>query len=260
MIELYTAATSNGQRAAIALEEASLPYEAHVLNLQAGDQGSADYRAINPFGQIPAIVDRDERTGKTIILAQSAAILLYAAKKSGKLLAQSEEGKLEAVQWLLQAVTDCAPANLGIYLCSSAGPAPTEEGSELFKRRLLKYLAVWNEQLASREYICGEYSVADIALYPVVAVRAPLIADQSAYAHLNRWLAQVAARPAVQRGVQACSPRAECLLNPGSHDLAPMRAIPRRCHQYQRTSRGGIDDTSNLAGRATGLGKWPPGL
>lgn len=106
MIDFYTAATSNGQRVAITLEETGLPYSVHKLDLPKGDQKKPEFLAINPAGMIPAIVDHDGPGGKPLSLAQSSAIVMYLAEKSGKLLPADAVRRAVARQWLMQACAD----------------------------------------------------------------------------------------------------------------------------------------------------------
>jgi GST-like protein len=205
MIELYTAATGNGQRAAIALEEAGLRYRAHKLDLAKGEQRSAEYLKINPAGAIPAIVDPEGPGGKPITLAQSGAILLYAAEKSGRFIPTDPARRVEAMQWFMQASTDCGPASGAIFLASNVVPVKSPENDAFLAQRLLKFLGLCDAQLAGKDHLVGELSIADLALYPVVLARKALVDKADGLANLRRWAASLAARPGVQRGVEACA-------------------------------------------------------
>lgn len=204
MIELYTANTGNGHRAAIALEETGLAYKAHKLNLQAGDQRKPEYLKINPAGVIPAIVDSDGPGGKPITVTQSAAILLYAAEKTGKLIPKEPARRVTAHEWLMQACTDCAAASGTIFQLSMMVPDKSQANVEHFENRLLKFWRVADGRLASREFLADELSVADIALYPIYAARKALADKAGDLPNLTRWGAMMAARPGVQKGVAAC--------------------------------------------------------
>src|SRR6187455_1063486 len=105
MIDFYTAQTSNGQRAAIMLEECGLAYKLHKVDLQGGEQRKPEFLAVNPDGAIPAIVDHDGPGGKRLALAQSAAIVLYLAEKTGRFLPGDAGRRAQALQWLMQATT-----------------------------------------------------------------------------------------------------------------------------------------------------------
>jgi GST-like protein len=115
MIDLYTSSTGNGRRATLALEECGLPYRVHKLDLAKGDTKNADFLKINPAGAIPAIVDPQGPGGKPLTLAQSGAIVLYAAEKSGKLLPKDPAKRAEAFYWFMQATTDVAPTSSTIF-------------------------------------------------------------------------------------------------------------------------------------------------
>lgn len=201
MIDLYTGPTANGHRAAVALEAFGLPYRAHRMNLQAGETRTPDYLAINKAGAIPAIVDDDGPGGAKVTLAQSGAIVLYLAEKTGKLLPQDPARRAEAMQWFMHACTDCAVSSGVIFQYSTFGPDKTPANIEYFEKRLLNFLAPVDQQLAGREYIAGELSIADIALYPIFATRKALIEKAGGLEHLRRWGATMAARPEIAKGM-----------------------------------------------------------
>lgn len=202
MIDLYTAPTANGHRAAVALEESGLAYRVHKLNLQAGDQRKPEYLKINPAGIIPAIVDDDGPGGKPLALSQSGAIVLYVAEKSGKYLPKDPARRLIAMQWLMQACSDVACASGTVFQLSMAAPEKSAPNVEFFEKRLVNALRVADAQLAGREYLADELSVADLALYPVVATRKPVIEKHGGLPNLARWAERMAARPGVTKGMQ----------------------------------------------------------
>ena len=202
MIDFYTAGTSNGHRAAIALEESGLPYRAHKLNLMAGDQKKPEYLAINPAGAIPAIVDHEGPGGKPLALAQSGAIALYLAEKSGRMLPQDPARKAAALNWLMHACTDCAVTGGALFQLNSAAPEKSPANIAFFEQRLVNLVGVCEPRLAGREYLADEFSVADIALYPIVNQRRAAFEHAGKFPHLLAWLARVGARPAVAKGMQ----------------------------------------------------------
>jgi GST-like protein len=203
VIDFYTAATANGHRAAIALEESGLAYRVHKLNLQAGDQRKPEYLKINPAGVIPAIVDADGPGGKPLALSQSGAIVLYVAEKSGRFLPKDPARRLAALQWLMQACSDVACASGTIFQLSMVAPEKSTPNVDFFEKRLVIALRVADAHLASREYLAEELSVADLALYPVVATRRPVIEKHGGLPNLARWAERLAARPGVAKGMQA---------------------------------------------------------
>jgi GST-like protein len=202
MIDLYTAGTANGHRAAVALEESGVPYRVHKLNLQAGDQRKPEYLKINPAGVIPAIVDDDGPGGKPLALSQSGAIVLYVAEKSGKFLPKDPLRRLVAMQWLMQACSDVAGNSGAIFQLSMVAPEKSAPNIEFFEKRLVNVLRVADQRLAEREYLADEFSVADLALYPVVATRRPVVEKHGGLPHLAKWAERMAARPGVAKGMQ----------------------------------------------------------
>ena len=201
MIDLYTAATANGHRAAIALEESGLAYRVHKLNLAAGDQKKPEYLAINPQGAIPAIVDQDGPGGKPLALAQSGAIVLYLAEKSGRLMPKDPARRATALQWFMHACTDCAVTSGAIFQLAGNVPDKSAANVEFFEKRLLRYFATADARLAGHEYLADEFSLADVALYPVYAARKALVEKAGNLPHLVRWGERMAARPAVAKGM-----------------------------------------------------------
>jgi GSH-dependent disulfide-bond oxidoreductase len=205
MIDFYTANSSNGQRVAIMLEECGLPYRLHRLDLMAGDQRKPEFLHINPAGAIPAIVDDDAPGGAPLALAQSGAILLYLAEKTGRFLPSAPARRAQALQWLMQATTDTAAASATIFLLSTFAPDKSEANLRFFEDRTVKFLRTADARLAEREFLADELSVADFALYPIAAVRRALVDRAGDLPHLVRWMGAMAARPGVARGVQAAA-------------------------------------------------------
>jgi GST-like protein len=202
MIDLYTAGTQNGHRAALALEASGLPYRAHKLNFQAGDQKKPEYLAINPAGLIPAIVDQEGPGGKPLTIAQSGAIALYAAEKSGKLLPKDPARRAHALHWFMHACTDCALTSGTMFHLANTAPEKSPANVEFFEKRLFGFLASVESRLAGREYLADEFSLADLALYPIVAQRKAAIEKAGRFSNLLAWAARVGARPEVVKGMQ----------------------------------------------------------
>lgn len=203
MIDFYAAATSNGQRVAITLEELALPYRIHKLDLSKGEQKKPEYLAINPAGMIPAIVDHDGPGGKPLKLAQSGAIVMYLAEKTGELLPTDAARRAVARQWLMQACSDCAGASSAIFLSSNMAPEKSPVNIEFFENRLLRFFRDADTRLQGRDFLADELSIGDIALYPIYAAR-KAVADRSGdLQNLTRWGVAMAARPAVAKGFQA---------------------------------------------------------
>lgn len=201
MIDLYTAGTGNGHRAAIALEESGLAYRAHKLNLAAGDARKPEYLAINPAAMIPAIVDQDGPGGKPLTIAQSGAIALYLAEKSGKLLPKDPARKATALHWFMFACTDTAVTSGAIFQLANNAPEKSPANVQFLENRLLGFFRVFDGRLAGREYLADEFSVADIALFPIVNLRKAAVEKAGNMPNLLAWLARVGARPAVAKGM-----------------------------------------------------------
>jgi GSH-dependent disulfide-bond oxidoreductase len=201
MIDLYTAPTGNGLRAAVALAESGLPYTLHKLDLAKGEAKSPDYLKINPAAMIPAIVDSDGPGGKKLIVTQSGAITLYVAEKSGKFLPKDAAKRAEALQWFMQACSDVAATGSALFQLNNNAPEKSPPIIGFFETRLIGAMTVADGQLAGKDFLVGELSVADLALYPAVAARKPMV-EKAGLANLLRWMAAMAARPGVQRGMQ----------------------------------------------------------
>ena len=203
MIDFYTAATSNGQRVAIALEEMGLPYSVHKLNLPNGDQKRPEYLAINPAGMIPAIVDHGAPGGKALSLSQSGAIIMYLAEKSGKLLPADAARRAVARQWVMQACSDCAGASSAIFLTSNMAPEKSPANVEFFEGRLLRFFRDADARLKGRDFLADELTIADLALYPIYAARKGAADRAGDLTNQPRWGAMMAARPGIIKGLAA---------------------------------------------------------
>lgn len=198
MIDLYMWGTGNGLRASIALAESGLEHKVHKVDLTKGEHKNPEYLKINPAAQIPALTDSDGPGGKPITLAQSGAILLYAAEKSGRMLPKDPARRAIALQWLMQACTDVAVTSGAVFALENFVPEKIASNAEFFKARLAGYFRTVDARLAGREFIADEFSVADLALYPVVNIRKALAEGMP---NLNAWLARMGARPGVQKGM-----------------------------------------------------------
>jgi len=198
MIDLYTAATPNGYKASVVLEEVGLPYEVHYLKLGQQEQKSPSFLKINPNGRIPAIVDRDEGD---FAVFESGAILIYLAEKTGKLMPADVKGRSRVIQWLMFQMGGIGPmmgqANVFFrYWHETYQPAVDRYQNE--SRRLFEVL---NGHLKDHDYLAGDYSIADIANWCWVRTHPWSGVSVDGLEHLQRWLAVVGERPAVQRGI-----------------------------------------------------------
>jgi GST-like protein len=185
------------------LEECGLPYALHKLDLAKGEQKKPEYLAINPAGAIPAIVDEEGPNGKKTALAQSGAIVLYLAEKTGKFLPKDPAKKAEALQWFMQVSTDVAPASSAIFYMTTAAPDKTPANQKFVEDRFVNMLKQCDAKLAKSKYLAGdEVTVADLALIPVIDARKPLIDKTEGLTNVKRWAADMMARPGVKKGLQ----------------------------------------------------------
>lgn len=205
MIELYTAATGNGRRATIMLEECGLAYNAHKIEFGKGAKKPPEFLKLNPLGTVPVIVDPEGPGKRPITLLQSGAILLYLAEKTGKFLPSDPAKRPLVFQWLMQAVTDVAPTSTGIFLASVLLPEKLPSTTAFFESRFIDYCRVCDKRLGEAEYLAGELSVADLALFPVVAGRQALIDKAEGLGNLKRWASALGARPAIQRALKVAA-------------------------------------------------------
>jgi len=198
MIDLYSAATPNGHKISIALEELALPYTLRTLHLARREQKQPWFLAINPNGRIPAIVDRDE---DDFAVFESGAILLYLAEKTGRLLPADAKGRSRVVQWLMFQVGGIGPmmgqANVFYRYLPEKIPAAIERYQGESKR----LLRVLDGQLRENEFLAGDYSIADIANWAWVRTHRWSGVGVDDLPHLQRWLNRIRSRPAVQRGI-----------------------------------------------------------
>jgi GST-like protein len=203
MIDLYMAGTANGLRAAVALAECELAHNVHKVDLMKGEHKKPAYLMINPAGLIPTIVDSDGPGGKPITLAQSGAIALYCAEKSGKFIPREPARRALAMQWFMQAASDVAGTSTIIFFYGSQAPDKTPANAQWLEQRFVNTLSVIDQHLADHEYLAGELSIADLLLYPNYASRKALIDKSGGFINLHRWGATLAARPGVQKGMKA---------------------------------------------------------
>lgn len=205
MIDLYTWKTPNGRKISIFLEEAGLPYTLKAVDISAGEQQKPEFLAVSPNGKIPAIVDHDAPGGPLSIF-ESAAILIYLADKTGKFLAPSGAARYDALAWLSWQVAGLGPmlGQLGYF---SRQKERNEGAIARYATESGRLLHVMEDQLAKTPYLGGaEYTIADIATYPWVSVFLSMMGqalpeDARALPATSAWIAKLATRPAVVKGM-----------------------------------------------------------
>jgi glutathione S-transferase/GST-like protein len=198
MIDLYTAATPNGHKVSIALEELALPYTLRVLDLTRGEQKQPDFLAINPNGRIPAIVDRDEGN---FAVFESGACLIYLAEKTGQLMPTDVKGRSRVLQWLMFQMGGIGPMMGQANVFYRYFPEKIQSVIDRYQGESKRLFRVLDSHLKEHEYLAGDYSIADIANWAWVRTHRWSGVELDDLQHLKRWRDQVRARPAVQRGI-----------------------------------------------------------
>ena len=193
-IKLYTAATPNGWKVSIALEEMRLPYEVRVIDFASNEQKADWYVKLNPNGRIPTLEDDG------FAVFESGAILIYLAEKTGQFLPRDVQGRSRVLQWLMFQMGGIGPMMGQANVFYRYFPEKIPAAIDRYQREVQRLFGVLDVQLGRHEYIAGEYSIADIALWPWVSGYEWSGVSVAEFAHLQRWLALVGARPAVQAG------------------------------------------------------------
>ena len=213
MIDLYYWPTPNGWKISIALEELDLEYNTVAIEIGAGDQFNEKFLAISPNAKMPAIVDHDVED-EPVSVFESGAILYYLANKTGKLMPNNEKGRKETLEWLHWQSANQGP--MAGQLSHFVNYAP--EGQDYARQRYLgeyqRNLAVLERRLADRDYILGDYSIADIMAFPWVLIAKPLTASLDEFPRVSAWRGRIKERPAVRRGVDLLKDRQ----NRGQHN------------------------------------------
>ena len=203
MVEVYSWATPNGHKVHIMLEECGLPYRAHAVNIGTGDQFEPEFLAISPNNKIPAITDPDGPGGQPISLFESGAILLYLAGKTGKFMPEDVRAKYEVLQWLMFQMGGVGPMLGQAHHFRIYAPEKIPYAIDRYTNEAQRLYGVMNRRLAKSRYLGGpEYSIADIAVFPWLRSWKNQGINWNDHPHLKGWFDEIAARPAVQRGVE----------------------------------------------------------
>jgi GST-like protein len=197
MIELYTAATPNGRKVSIMLEEVGLNFTIHAIDMAEQDQKKPEFLAMNPNGKIPVIVDREN---DDFVVFESGAILIYLAEKTGQLLPGEIKAKSRVIQWLMFQMGGLGPIMGQANVFFRYFPENIPAAINRYHHEGRRLLTVLDTQLAGRDYICDEYSIADIASWSWAIGHEWSGIDISGLDKLKAWLDRLAERPAVQRG------------------------------------------------------------
>lgn len=208
-IQLYSLPTPNGVKVSVMLEETALPYEAHLVRFDTNDQMSPEFRSLNPYGKIPAILDPNGPDGKPLALFESGAILIYLAEKAGQFMPPDSAGRYETIQWLMFQMGGVGPmfGQVGFFHKFAGKDFEDKRPRDHYVAESKRLLGVINQRLADRLWIMGDvYTIADMAIFPWVR---NLIGFYAAgdlvgivdFPHVTRALHTFLARPAVVRGI-----------------------------------------------------------
>ena len=204
MIDLYYAPTPNGWKITIMLEECSLPYRIIPVNLGKGDQFKPEFLAISPNNRMPVIVDDDGPQGAKISVFESGAILLYLGEKTGKFLPSHQTDRIKVLEWLFWQVGGLGPmAGQVSHFVNYAPNFPGDHSysEKRYKNEYDRLLGVMNNILSEREYLAGDYSVADMASFPWVTAYKRYEVDLNKFKEVRRWFDTMKNRPAVRKGM-----------------------------------------------------------
>jgi GST-like protein len=208
-LQLYSLPTPNGVKVSIMLEEIGLPYEPHLVDFDTNDQASPEFRSLNPYGKIPAIIDPAGPGGEPLPLFESGAILVYLAEKSGQFLPRAPAARYETLQWLMFQVGAVGPmfGQVGFFHKFAGRDYEDKRPRDRYVAEAQRVLRVLEARLAARDWLLGDaYTIADMAVFPWVRnlvgfYGAGDLVGIADFPHVNRVLATFIARPAVARGL-----------------------------------------------------------
>jgi GST-like protein len=202
MIDLYYWPTPNGHKVTIFLEETGLEYKIVPVNIRKGEQFAPEFLKISPNNRMPAIMDTDGPGGKPFSLFESGAILLYLAEKTGQLMPSETRARYRVIEWLMFQMANVGPMLGQAGHFRNAAPEKIPYAIERYTNESRRLFNVLDKRLAEVAYVAGDYSIADIASYPWVVAAVKAQPEQlDTRPNLKRWIAALAARPAVQKGM-----------------------------------------------------------
>ncbi len=203
MIEVYSWPTPNGHKIHVMLEECGLPYRAIAVDIGAGRQFEPGFLAISPNNKIPALVDPDGPDGEPISIFESGAILIYLAAKTGSFLPADVRGRYETLEWLMFQMGGVGPMLGQAHHFRLYAPKKIAYAVDRYTNEARRLYGVMNKRLETREFMAaGQYTIADIAIFPWLRSWQNQGIDWADFPHLKEWFDRIGARPAVQRGVE----------------------------------------------------------
>ena len=204
-ITLYTAPTANGYKVSIALEELCLEYTVRHLHFEKNEQKTKKFLSLNPNGRIPVIVDH---SSNDFVLSESGAILIYLAEKSGRLIPENEYLRFEVLQWVMFQMSAVGPMmGQAMFFQRIAAPKGIVDDYAIdrYVKESRRLLEIIDHRVSDREYICDEFSIADIAIFPWARAHRWGNIDVSDLVHLSRWFELMEAKDSVQKGIRVPS-------------------------------------------------------
>jgi GST-like protein len=203
VIDVYAWTTGNSRKIPIFLEETSLPYRLHMVDINKGEQFRPDFIAICPNSKVPAIVDQDGPGGKPLTLFESGAILIYLADKTGRFMPKDGAGHYHVIEWVMFQMANVGPLFGQAHHFLDKTPQPIPYAIDRYVKESARLYDVMEKRLGEVEYLAGDYSIADMTTY--VWLRKPEHQGQKLedYPNIKRWFGAIHARPAVQRAHQA---------------------------------------------------------
>lgn len=199
MIDLYTAATPNGWKVSVALEELGLPYNVHAIDLSKAEQKTEAYLRLNPNGRIPTIVDRDNGD---FAVFESGAILMYLAERTGRLMPTDAKGRSRVVQWLMFQMGGVGPMMGQANVFFRYFPEQIQSAIDRYQHESRRLFEVLDRRLGESQWLADDFSIADIANWCWVRTHRWSGVSTEGLAHLRRWLDAMKARPACRRGIE----------------------------------------------------------
>ena len=220
MIDAYSWATPNGHKVHIMLEETGLEYRVHPIDIGAGDQFKPEFLAISPNNKIPAIVDSDGPDGKPLSVFESGAILIYLAEKTGRFLPQAPAARYATLQWLMFQMGGLGPMLGQTHHFRIYAPEKIEYAVNRYTNEAKRLYGVMDKQLGKTQYLASDdYTIADIASFPWTRSWQNQGIELADFPNVKRWHEAIAARPAVQRGVEVLASARRALTDDKARDI-----------------------------------------
>jgi GST-like protein len=201
MIDLYTWSTPNGRKVSILLEELELPYRTFPVDITKDEQFAPGFLAISPNNKIPAIIDPDGPDGQPLHLFESGAILIYLAEKHGRFLPKEGRGRAEVLEWLMWQMGGFGPMLGQAHHFRRFAPEQVPYAVNRYSKEAERLYGVLEKRLTGRDFVAGDYSIADMAIYPWAQRHDWQGIDLATYPAIEAWRARMAVRPAVVKGM-----------------------------------------------------------